>query len=114
MIKHFRPWGYYVVLLQGKGYKVKKLVVLPGKRTSLQKHEKRIERWDFLKGLAKVYFNEKDFLTYKQGETFFIPKNKIHRIENASKKENLVILELQKGICEETDIIRLEDDYNRT
>jgi len=107
-----RPWGNWEVLNQTKGFKVKTMEVLPGKRLSLQKHKQRIEHWVVLEGEAKVTNNDKTIILSKD-QSISIGKNTVHRLENC-KNEILKILEIQIGsYLEEDDIQRLEDDYGR-
>lgn len=107
-----RPWGHYTVLTKGEGYLTKKIVVYPGKRTSLQTHEYRDEHWIIAKGAGKLVIGEK-IRQCKENESYFVRKNQIHRIENNSVS-NLEIIEMQYGDdLREDDIKRFEDDYGR-
>jgi mannose-1-phosphate guanylyltransferase/mannose-6-phosphate isomerase len=106
-----RPWGYFIVLDEGEKHKVKKLVILPKKRLSLQRHFLRSEFWVVVKGKAKVIVGNNEKIL-SEGEFVFIPVKEIHRIENPGD-ENLEIIEVQYGKCLEEDIERLEDDYGR-
>lgn len=108
-----RPWGFYTVLKQTNGYKIKIINVLPQKRLSLQKHKKRAEQWFVVCGVAKIFYKDK-VVYLKKGETLKIEKNVPHRLENPSKKQILEIVEVGYGsYLGEDDIIRLEDDFNR-
>ena len=107
-----RPWGLFENIKHEKGYKVKKLVVLPGEKISLQKHMKRSEHWVVITGIATITKGKKKF-KLKANESTFIKKGEVHRIENNTKK-NLILIEVQTGnYLEEDDIFRLEDKYNR-
>ena len=107
-----RPWGSFENIQYGKGYKVKKLLILPGEKISLQKHLKRSEHWVVVEGKAKVTKGDKVFYLLRN-QSIFIDKKQIHRIENTTKKD-LVIIEVQTGeYLEEDDIIRIEDKYKR-
>ena len=107
-----RPWGLFENIKHENGYKVKKLLVLPGEKISLQKHLKRSEHWVVVKGVAKITKGNKKFLL-KENESTFIKKGEKHRIEN-NTKSNLVLIEVQTGnYLEEDDIYRFEDKYNR-
>ncbi|MDC3024361.1 mannose-1-phosphate guanylyltransferase/mannose-6-phosphate isomerase [Alphaproteobacteria bacterium] len=107
-----RPWGLFENIKQEKGYKVKKLLILPGEKISLQKHLKRSEHWVVISGLATITKGKTKFLL-KSNESTFIKKGEVHRIENNTKK-NLVIVEVQTGnYLEEDDIYRFQDKYNR-
>ena len=107
-----RPWGSFTNLDQGEGYKVKKLHVLPGQKISLQKHFKRSEHWVVIKGTANITKGKKQF-KLNANQSTFIKKGEIHRIENKSKKD-LIMIEVQTGhYLEEDDIKRYKDIYNR-
>ena len=109
----YRKWGNYVELERGKGYRVKRLVVEPGKSMSLQLHYHRSEHWVVVRGTAKVEFeDEKGELKTKiihENESFFVPKAKKHRLENPGKIP-LEVIEVQVGeYVEEDDIIRFNE-----
>ena len=107
-----RPWGSFTNLDQGNGYKVKKLHILPGQKISLQKHFKRSEHWVIVKGTAYIIKGKKQF-KLNANQSTFIKKGEIHRIENKSKKD-LVMIEVQTGdYLEEDDIKRFKDIYKR-
>ena len=107
-----RPWGYYTVLNEGIGFKVKLVEVSPGKRLSLQKHSLRSEHWVVVRGEAKIN-NGRNTLFLKKNESTYIPKKGVHRLENATKRP-LKIIEVQCGDrLVELDIRRLSDDHGR-
>ena len=107
-----RPWGSFTNLDQGKGYKVKKLHILPGQKISLQKHFKRSEHWVVIKGTAYIIKGKKQF-KLNANQSTFIKKGEIHRIENKSKTD-LIMIEVQTGeYLEEDDIKRFKDIYKR-
>ena len=107
-----KPWGYYLNLNEDEGYKVKKIVVNPGSKLSLQKHQHRSEHWIISKGTAKVENGDETVIVKEKGAVF-IPQQNIHRVENIGDTP-LHIIEVQFGdILEENDIERLEDDYGR-
>jgi len=107
-----RPWGYYCVLSDEEAYKVKKIVVFPGKRLSLQRHRKRAEHWYVLEGQAKVTLDSRQFIL-KQGQIADIPRGSLHRVENMGTGI-LVFIEVQTGdYFGEDDIERIEDDFGR-
>jgi len=109
---HFRPWGKYVNLFQGKGFLVKEIFVRSKGILSLQKHFHRAEHWLITQGIPKITLNRK-VIFKKTGETIFIPLGAIHRIQNTYKKP-VKIIEVQVGsILKETDIIRYKDVYGR-
>jgi len=108
-----RPWGRYFVLQDEPTYKVKRIEVEPGQRLSYQYHFKRSEAWTVVLGEAVVTLNGIEHIV-QQGETILIPLEAKHRIENKSDKL-LVFIEVQTGTYfGEDDIVRVEDDYNRT
>lgn len=108
-----RPWGNFTVLDEGAGYKVKRIVVLPGKRLSYQKHAQRCEHWMVVSGQAKVTLDGQDSLL-KLGDYIDIPIGAAHRVENPGA-EKLTFIEVQRGAyLGEDDIVRLQDDFGRT
>lgn len=107
-----RPWGYYVILSNEVTHKVKRLVVYPGKRLSLQRHRHRCEHWYIIHGEAIVTLDNKQ-IYLKAGESINIPQGSAHRVENPTNKE-VIFIEVQRGdYFGEDDIERLEDDYGR-
>jgi mannose-1-phosphate guanylyltransferase/mannose-6-phosphate isomerase len=114
-----RPWGTYRVLSKGDRQKIKKIEVSPGKRLSLQYHVHRSEHWIVVRGTALVSVRDhgedaapKEVLVH-EGESFFVPKGKLHRLENPGKIP-LEIIEVQIGeYVGEDDIVRVEDDFRR-
>ena len=108
-----RPWGSWHVLDEGEGFKVKRLVVSPGSRLSLQTHEFRAEHWVVVAGTATCTVGD-ETVVLAPGETVDIAIGQAHRIANQGD-ETLVIIEVQRGsYTGEDDIIRLEDDYGRS
>jgi mannose-6-phosphate isomerase len=108
-----RPWGTYTVLEEDRGFKVKRIEVLPGKRLSYQKHAQRAEHWFVVEGTAKVTLDGEEIMV-RAGEAIDIPIGAAHRVENPDEG-NLVFIEVQRGnYLGEDDITRLEDDYGRT
>jgi len=107
-----RPWGYYLVLHEDAGYKVKQFVVRPGSRMSLQRHLRRAEHWQVVRGEAAVTRGKETFRLLP-GESTDIPLGVLHRVESVGM-ENLVVIEVQMGeYVGEDDIERFEDDYGR-
>lgn len=106
------PWGKWIVLEEGKNYKVKRIEVNKGERLSYQKHEKRSEHWFVVQGKAMVTIDGRDIEIMK-GECVDIPKKSLHRIKNTAE-ETLIFIEIQIGdYLGEDDITRVEDDYGR-
>ena len=107
-----RPWGTYTVLEEDRGFKVKRIEVLPGKRLSYQKHSQRAEHWFVVEGTAKVTLDDKEIIV-RAGEAIDIPIGAAHRVENPDDAK-LVFIEVQRGsYLGEDDIVRLQDDYGR-
>jgi mannose-6-phosphate isomerase len=107
-----RPWGYYEVLSDQPDHKVKRITVYPGKRLSLQRHQKRDEHWYMVSGNTLMTLNA-DKLRLEKGQAVDIPRGAAHRIENWGD-DNAVFIEVQTGeYFGEDDIERLEDDYGR-
>jgi mannose-1-phosphate guanylyltransferase/mannose-6-phosphate isomerase len=107
-----RPWGSYQSLDLGERYQVKRIVVTPGGKLSLQKHHHRSEHWVVVKGTAKVTVDSTERVIH-ENESIYIPIGAIHRLENPGKI-NLELIEVQTGsYLGEDDIVRLEDTYNR-
>ncbi|MBL7003782.1 MAG: mannose-1-phosphate guanylyltransferase/mannose-6-phosphate isomerase [Gammaproteobacteria bacterium] len=110
--KVFRPWGYYDSIDADDGFQVKRILVSPGEKLSLQKHQHRAEHWVVVKGVAKITCGDKVF-ELKANQSVYIPKGEVHRLEN-QEEIPLEIIEIQTGdYLGEDDIIRIEDDYKR-
>jgi mannose-1-phosphate guanylyltransferase/mannose-6-phosphate isomerase len=107
-----RPWGSWTVLLEGEGFKIKRIEVAPGRRLSLQRHAQRSEHWVVVQGRALVTRDD-DVLEVGVNESTFIPAGTAHRLENPGDHA-LVIIEVQVGeYVGEDDIERLSDDWKR-
>ena len=108
----YRPWGYYTVLGEGKGFLTKMIHVNPGQKLSVQSHNHRSEHWVVLEGKAKVVLEGKE-LILSPGHSVDIAVKAIHSLQNPFE-EDLKIVEVQKGdLLIEEDIIRYEDMYGR-
>ena len=107
-----RPWGTYEVLLDHDQYKIKRIIVKPGKRLSLQKHFHRNEHWIVVSGTATVTVGDEVKLI-RPNESTYIKMGEIHRLENQGKIP-VVLIEAQVGeYTGEDDIVRIEDDFKR-
>lgn len=107
-----RPWGYYESVDAGPGFQVKRLMVKPGHKLSLQLHHKRAEHWVVVSGTARVTRGEEVF-DLERSQSTYIPVGIKHRLENAGA-EPLLVVEVQSGeYLGEDDIVRFEDSYNR-
>jgi mannose-1-phosphate guanylyltransferase/mannose-6-phosphate isomerase len=111
-LKVHRPWGSYQSIDMGERHQVKRIVVKPGGRLSLQKHHHRSEHWIVVRGAARVTVNDL-VKTVHENESIYIPIGATHRMENPGKIP-LELIEVQTGsYLGEDDIIRIEDDYRR-
>lgn len=111
-MKTDRPWGSYTTINENENSKIKKIIVLPGKRLSLQSHKYRHEHWIITKGTPRVQLGE-NFYEMKENEHIYIPVTEKHRIEN-NTHEIVEFVEVQYGsYLGEDDIIRYEDDFGR-
>jgi len=107
-----RPWGYYCVLADEPDHKVKRIVVYPGQRLSLQRHRQRMEHWHIIQGNAVITLDNQEFQV-SAGQSVDIPCGAWHRIMN-SGMDDVVFIEVQRGnYFSEDDIERREDDYGR-
>ncbi|WP_374265088.1 mannose-1-phosphate guanylyltransferase/mannose-6-phosphate isomerase [Zoogloea sp.] len=110
--KIHRPWGWYDSIDAGGRFQVKRIVVNPGARLSLQMHHHRAEHWIVVKGTAEVTNGDKVFLL-GENESTFISLGHVHRLANPGKLP-LEIIEVQSGsYLGEDDIVRFEDTYGR-
>jgi mannose-1-phosphate guanylyltransferase/mannose-6-phosphate isomerase len=107
-----RPWGSYTVLEKGNRYKIKRVVLQPKAKLSLQIHYHRSEHWVVISGTARVTRGEEVFDVHPNESTFISISVK-HRLENPGLIP-LQIIEVQNGdYVEEDDIERLDDEYQR-
>ena len=107
-----RPWGYFEILSDQSDHKVKRITVYPGKRLSLQRHQRRSEHWHIVKGEAVMTLDDRD-IPMQVGESIDIPTGVKHRVANQGGVD-LVFIEIQRGdYFGEDDIQRFEDDYGR-
>jgi mannose-1-phosphate guanylyltransferase / mannose-6-phosphate isomerase len=112
-LKVHRPWGSYQSVDNGDRHQVKRIVVKPGSRLSLQKHHHRAEHWIVVRGTARVTIDE-TVKTVHENESVYIPMGAVHRLENPGKIM-LELIEVQTGsYLGEDDIIRIEDDFRRS
>jgi mannose-6-phosphate isomerase len=108
-----RPWGSFTVLDEGRGYKVKRIEVLPKKRLSYQRHARRPEHWFVVQGTARITLDG-EVIIKRANESVDISIGTAHRVENPGD-ELLVFTEVQRGdYLGEDDIVRLEDDFGRS
>jgi mannose-1-phosphate guanylyltransferase / mannose-6-phosphate isomerase len=108
-----RPWGYYHSLDLGERYQVKRIVVKPGKRLSLQSHNHRAEHWVVVRGTARVTIDDEVKMIH-ENESTYIPIGAKHRLQNVGKID-LDLIEVQTGsYLGEDDIERFDDDFHRS
>ena len=108
----YRPWGHYQSIDAGERHQVKRIVVRPNGRLSLQKHFHRAEHWVVVRGTAEVTMND-EVKWIHENESIFLPIGCVHRLVNPGKID-LELIEVQTGsYLGEDDIVRLEDVYNR-
>jgi mannose-1-phosphate guanylyltransferase/mannose-6-phosphate isomerase len=108
----YRPWGYYQDVDLAERYRVKRIVVKPGSKLSLQKHFHRSEHWVVVKGIAEVTLGE-DIRSVHENESIYIPLEGVHRLANPGRIP-LELIEVQVGsYLGEDDIVRLDDVYGR-
>ena len=111
--RYHRPWGWYETLSLGTRFQVKRIMVHPGGRLSLQSHVHRAEHWVVVQGAAHVTVGEEVQLL-SENQSVYIPLGSVHRLENPGKVD-LHLIEVQVGpYLGEDDIIRYEDVYART
>jgi mannose-1-phosphate guanylyltransferase/mannose-6-phosphate isomerase len=108
----YRPWGWYESLGEGTRFQVKRIMVKPGGRLSLQMHHHRSEHWVCVSGSARVTKNRDEIFLY-ENESVYLPAGTEHRLENPGKVP-LIVIEVQSGAyLGEDDIVRVEDTYGR-
>jgi mannose-1-phosphate guanylyltransferase/mannose-6-phosphate isomerase len=109
----YRPWGFYETLILGDRFQVKRIVVPPGRKLSLQKHFHRAEHWVVVNGSALVT-RDNETVLLRENESIYLPLGCVHRLENPGRIP-LTLIEVQSGsYLGEDDIVRLEDTYGRS
>ena len=108
----YRPWGFYESLIAGDRFQVKRIVVTPGQKLSLQKHFHRAEHWVVVSGTALVTRDAETMMLH-ENESVYLPLGCVHRLENPGQIP-LTLIEVQSGAyLGEDDIVRIEDTYGR-
>ncbi len=108
----FRPWGSYECIDSADRFKVKRIIVNPGARLSLQGHHHRAEHWIVVKGTARVVNGDQE-IVLSENQSTYIPIGAPHRLENPGRIP-LELIEVQSGsYLGEDDIVRFEDIYGR-
>jgi mannose-1-phosphate guanylyltransferase len=105
-----RPWGTFETLCDSDSYKVKRICVNPDQSFSLQYHNHRWEDWIIVQG-SGIINDGSEIKNCIVGDRFHIPPKNIHRA--TAGLDGLIFIEIQRGICDEDDIVRLEDNYGR-
>jgi mannose-1-phosphate guanylyltransferase/mannose-6-phosphate isomerase len=107
-----RPWGWYQTMDRGERFRVKRILVHPGRRLSLQRHHHRAEHWVVVRGTAEVARDDETLLL-RENESVYLPLGCLHRLSNPGRIP-VEIIEVQTGsYLEEDDIVRAEDDFGR-
>lgn len=110
--KQQRPWGNYEVLCAEKGTQTKRIEIYPGKRFSLQKHNKRSEKWIIMTGRGLATLGNREF-EVGPGSVIEVPRGEVHRLQNVGDTP-FVFIEVQFGdYLGEDDIVRFADDFGR-
>jgi mannose-1-phosphate guanylyltransferase/mannose-6-phosphate isomerase len=111
--RDYRPWGHYEVLALADRFQVKRIVVKPGQKLSLQKHFHRAEHWVVVAGSAVVTRDHEEVLV-RENESIYLPLGCVHRLYNPGRIP-LTLIEVQSGAyLGEDDIVRIEDTYGRS
>ena len=109
----YRPWGWYEGIDEGERFQVKRIMVKPGEKLSLQMHHHRAEHWIVVSGTASVTCGD-EVLLLTENQSTYIPLGTSHRLENPGKID-LHMIEVQSGsYLGEDDIVRFEDIYKRS
>jgi len=112
MQQETRPWGSFKVLHEEDDYKIKEIIVKPGKRLSYQSHKQRSEHWFVMNGIGMVTLGDKQN-SVAPTDSVYISVLAKHRIENLGTTD-LRFIEVQTGVYfGEDDIERYEDDFGR-
>ena len=111
-LRAYRPWGWYQRIDSGTRFQVKRIMVKPGGRLSLQKHFHRAEHWVVVRGTAEVEVDGKAAVLH-ENEAAYIPVGSVHRLVNPGRIP-LELIEVQVGsYTGEDDIVRIDDVYGR-
>lgn len=109
----YRPWGSYETISLDERFQVKRIVVKPGQKLSLQMHHHRAEHWIVVKGTAEITVGERVFML-SENQSTYIPLGEKHRLVNPGKVP-LELIEVQSGsYLGEDDIVRFDDIYGRS
>jgi mannose-1-phosphate guanylyltransferase/mannose-6-phosphate isomerase len=107
-----RPWGWYQTMDLGPRFRVKRILVHPGRKLSLQRHHHRAEHWIAVRGTVEVT-RDHEVTLLRENESIYLPLGCVHRLSNPGLIP-AEIVEVQTGAyLEEDDIVRIEDDFGR-
>jgi mannose-6-phosphate isomerase-like protein (cupin superfamily) len=107
-----RPWGWYQTMDLGARFRVKRILVHPGRKLSLQRHHHRAEHWVAVSGTVEVT-RDQEVTLLRENESIYLPLGCVHRLANPGLIP-AEIVEVQTGAyLEEDDIVRIEDDFGR-
>ncbi|MFZ1882938.1 MAG: mannose-1-phosphate guanylyltransferase/mannose-6-phosphate isomerase [Rhodoplanes sp.] len=108
----YRPWGQYDSVDRGDRFQVKRIVVKPNAKLSLQRHFHRAEHWIVVRGTAEVTIGDATHIVH-ENESIYIPIGSVHRLANPGRIP-LEVIEVQTGsYLGDDDIVRLDDIYKR-
>lgn len=108
----YKPWGAVASVLSGDRFEVKRLLVTPGRKISLQKHHHRSEHWIVVRGTAEITIGDKTHLLH-ENESIYIQQGEVHRLSNPGKIP-LELIEVQTGsYLKDDDVVRLDDEFGR-
>jgi mannose-1-phosphate guanylyltransferase/mannose-6-phosphate isomerase len=109
----YRPWGWYQSLSLSERFQVKRIMVSPGAKLSLQSHRYRAEHWVVVKGTIRVTLGDR-IVDLTENQSIYVPLGEKHRLENPGDQP-VELIEVQSGsYLGEDDIVRYEDVYGRT
>ncbi len=109
----YRPWGYYEILSQEKGFRVKKVTVFPGKNISAHRHEHRSEHWSVVSGSARIILNDKE-KEYGTNDSVYLEKGITHEVYNDGTQD-LIIVEVgigEKLADNDTEVVHKDKSVN--
>lgn len=108
-----KPWGYEVLWAKSDQYLGKIMVIGPGKRMSLQYHEKKEETIYVMNGALKVWESNEDdkFIILETGNIYHVKPGQVHRFGAVPDGGAVMLMEISTNFND--DVVRLSDDYNR-
>ena len=106
-----KPWGQYVDIYRSSSVVFKLIDIRSGEEVSYQYHNGRDEFWYISSGMGTLILNDEKSLVHA-GDSFHIKKRVSHQIINTGNS-TLSLFEMQCGNCNEDDIVRISDKYER-